>query len=333
MTRSPVQSRTTAWSASLVQWQNGGIVNRRRQSDSDRGLMETFLNLFLITAALGGFALAFFIFISKRKAKPIACPMDGHCDDVVRSEFSKFFGIPVDILGMLYYASVAIAYSVFYFHSGSAVPLAAFAMFGLTSFSFLFSLYLTFIQAFNLKQWCVWCLTSAGLSSFIFLSNVFYIKFGLVSIPAEIFEEFYEFLVAGHLLSAGLGFGASVVGAIMLWKFVKDFKMSDFEADILRTLSQVIWFAIFILILSGFGLYFSDGGINNVLYKSIIVAVLTVISAVLNLAILPKMIKKTLLFMGGGETPVSSFVAKISLAFNFSAVFIWLCVLVFSVQL
>ena len=77
--------------------------------------METFLNFFLITAALGGFALAFLFFISKRKAKPIACPMDGHCDDVVRSEFSKFFGIPVEILGMLYYASVAATYSIFIF--------------------------------------------------------------------------------------------------------------------------------------------------------------------------------------------------------------------------
>lgn len=295
--------------------------------------METFLNLFLIAAALGGLALAFFIFVSKRKAKPIACPMDGHCDDVVRSEFSKFFGVPVEILGMIYYASVAAAYSVFYFYSGLAVPLAVFGLFGLTSFSFLFSLYLTFIQAFNLKQWCVWCLASAGLSSFIFLSNVFYLKFGFVSIPAEIFEEFYEFLVAGHLLSAGLGFGASVVGAIMLWKFVKDSKISNFEADILRTITQVIWFSIFILILSGFGLYFSDGGINNVLYKSIIVAVLMIISAFLNLAILPKMIKKTLLFMGGGETPVSLFVTRTSLAFNISAVLIWLCVLIFSVQL
>src|SRR3989338_3405125 len=188
--------------------------------------METFLNLFLIAAALGGFVLAFFIFISKRKAKPIACPMDGHCDDVVRSEFSKFFGVPVEILGMLYYAVAAAAYSVFYFdlkpiacpmdghcddvvrsefskffgvpveilgmlyyavaaaaysvfyfYSGLAVPLAVFGMFGLASFSFLFSLYLTFIQAFNLKQWCVWCLASAGLSSFIFLANVFYVNF------------------------------------------------------------------------------------------------------------------------------------------------------------
>ena len=291
--------------------------------------METFLNLFLITAALGGFALAFFIFISKRKAKPIACPMDGHCDDVVRSEFSKFFGIPVEILGMLYYASVATSYSVFYFYPGLAAPLAAFAMFGLTSFSFLFSLYLTFIQAFNLKRWCVWCLTSAGLSSFIFLSNIFYIKFGFVSIPAEIFEEFYEILVAGQLLSSGLGFGASIIGAIMLWKFVKDFKMSDFEADILRTLSQVIWFAIFILLLSGFGLYFSDGGISNVLYKSAAVAVLVAISAILNLVILPNMIKKTLLFAGGGEAPVSPFAVKTSLIFNFLAVFVWFFVLIF----
>jgi len=295
--------------------------------------METFLNLFLIAAALGGFALAFFIFISKRKAKPIACPMDGHCDDVVRSEFSKFFGVPVDILGMLYYAVAATAYSVFYFYSGLAVPLAVFAMFGLASFSFLFSLYLTFIQAFSLKQWCVWCLASAGLSSFIFLANVFYVKSGFAVIPAEIFEEFYEILVAGHLLSAGLGFGASVVGAIMLGKFVKDSKMSSFEADILRTLTQVIWFAIFILILSGFGLYFSNEGTSNILYKSAIAAVLVLVSAVLNLAILPKMVKKTLLFVNNGENPVSSVAAKTSLAFNFLAVFIWLCVLIFSIKI
>jgi len=166
-----------------------------------------------------------------------------------------------------------------------------------------------------LRQWCVWCLASAGLSSFIFLANIFYVKLGFAVIPAEIFEEFYEILVAGHLLSAGLGFGASIVGAIMLWKFVKDFKMSDFEAEILRTLAQVIWFAIFILILSGFGLYFSDEGISNILYKSAVAAVLVLISAVLNLAILPKMIKKTLLFINDGENPVSSFTAKVSLAF------------------
>src|SRR3989344_2202919 len=235
--------------------------------------METFLNLFLIAAALGGFALALFIFISKRKAKPIACPMDGHCDDVVRSEFSKFFGVPVEILGMLYYAVAVAAYSVFY------------------------------------------------------------VKLGFAVIPAEIFEEFYEILVAGHLLSAGLGFGASVVGAIMLGKFVKDFKMSDFEADILRTLAQIIWFSIFILILSGFGLYFSDEGISNILYKSAIAAVLVLVSAVLNLAILPKMVKKTLLFVNNGENPVSSAAAKTSLAFNFLAVFIWLCVLIFSIKI
>ncbi len=33
--------------APLVQWQNGGIVNRRRQSDSDRGL-KLFLNYFML---------------------------------------------------------------------------------------------------------------------------------------------------------------------------------------------------------------------------------------------------------------------------------------------
>ena len=47
--------------------------------------------------------------------------MDGHCDDVVRSEFSKFFRHSGGYIAYLYYAGVAIAYSVFYFYSGSAV--------------------------------------------------------------------------------------------------------------------------------------------------------------------------------------------------------------------
>ena len=283
--------------------------------------------------ALGGFFLAIFIFTSKRKAKPIACPMDGHCDAVVRSEFSKFFGIPIEILGILYYATIVLAYSVFYFRSDLAIPLVAFSKFGLTFFSFLFSLYLTFIQAFSLKQWCVWCLTSAGLSSFIFLSNIFYVKFGFVSIPAEVFEEVYEVLVVGHLLSTGLGFGASIIGMIMLWKFIKDFKVSVFEADIMRTIIQVIWFATFILILSGFGLYFSGEGVDNILIKAGIVFVLVVVSAVLNLIILPKMIKRSLLFMGGGNVSVSPAVSRASLLLNSLVVLAWVCILIFSVKI
>ena len=283
--------------------------------------------------ALGGFSLAVFIFTSKQKAKPIACPMDGHCDAVVRSEFSKFFGIPVEIFGILYYATIVLAYSVFYFRSDLAIPLVAFSMFGLTFFSFLFSLYLTFIQAFSLKQWCVWCLTSAGLSSFIFLSNIFYVKFGFVSIPAEVFEEVYEVLVVGHLLSAGLGFGASIIGIMMLWKFVKDFKVSVFEADIMRTIIQVIWFATFILILSGFGLYFSGEDVSNILIKAGIVSVLVVVSVVLNLIILPKMIKRSLLFMGGGNVSVSPAVSRASLLLNSLVVLAWVCVLIFSVKI
>ena len=105
--------------------------------------------------------------------------------------FSKFFGIPVGILGMLYYASVAAAYSIFILFQSSR-SVGRVAMFGLTSFSFLFPLYLTFIQAFNLKAVnCVWCLASNRLvSSFIFLSNVF-TSTSVLSIPAEIFEEVY----------------------------------------------------------------------------------------------------------------------------------------------
>ena len=137
--------------------------------------METFLNLFLIVMALGGFFLAIFIFTSKRKAKPIACPMDGHCDVVVRSEFSKFSGIPIEILGILYYATIVLAYSVFYFRSDLAIPLVAFSMFGLTFSRFFFALSHLY-PGFQLKTMVRLVFNLGGLSSFIFLSNIFYVN-------------------------------------------------------------------------------------------------------------------------------------------------------------
>ena len=92
-------------------------------------------------------------------------------------------------------------------------------------------------------------------------------------------------------------------------------------------------FATFILILSGSGLYFSGEGVNNVLVKSGIVFILVVISVVLNLIILPKMIKRSLLFMGGGEVSISPMVSKTSLILNSLMVLAWVGVLVFSVKM
>jgi len=298
--------------------------------------MKLFLNLFLVVLSSGGFTLAFYIFKSKREAKPMVCPLDGHCEEVMSSEYSKFFGVPVEILGMFYYAVVAIGYGFSLIYPSSVSPYAVLFLSAMTTFSFLFSLYLTFIQAFNLKKWCTWCLASAGISSFIFLSSLLTLKFGVLAIPPEFFEEINEFMLTGHLLSAAFGFGVAAISALLFLKFIKDFNISRVEADIMYTFTQVVWFSLFVFVLSGFGLY--AGGADGFatgsffLFKIITAVFLLISSAVFNLLMAPKLIKKSLAAKCDGEKVCSPSEVGFSIALNIISIFSWIFSIIFVVS-
>lgn len=292
--------------------------------------MRIFLDAFLITVAVGGFSLAFFIFKSKKGNKPMACPMDGHCEEVTHSEYSKFLGLPVEILGMVYYSVAALSYGFFLFRPDAANPVFVLVATAATMFAFLFSLYLTFIQAFNLKQWCAWCLTSAGLCSFVFIASFLSLKFGVLSIPSELFEEAREMFFAVHALSAAFGFGAAAVSALLFLNFVKDFKIVKTEYDTMNAVSQALWFALFIFILSGFGIY--ADGTNGIAESRLFVLkvaatfLILFIAAVFNLLLSPNMAKKTLAAGEAREKACSTGEVKLSVALNIISVFSWIFV-------
>ena len=125
------------------------------------------LELFITIFAIAGFSLAYYIFRTKRTA-PLICPLEGSCEQVVTSRYSKFFGIPVEILGMAYYGSVALLYGSSLFFPSVLPGIASSIALALTVSAFLFSMYLTGIQAFVVKHWCTWCLFSAGICTIIF---------------------------------------------------------------------------------------------------------------------------------------------------------------------
>lgn len=131
--------------------------------------MDFILNIIIILLALAGFILAYYIHSTKKAPETLVCPLDGSCEVVITSEFSHVMGLPVEVGGMLYYLMVFLVYGVFAFVP-SIVPLAgSYIMIGVSGTAFLFSVYLTLIQAFKLKHWCTWCLCSAGISTFIFI--------------------------------------------------------------------------------------------------------------------------------------------------------------------
>ena len=146
-------------------------------------------HIILIFAAFGGFLLSFYIRHKKRAHEKMICPLDSDCDAVVYSDYSKFFGIPLEILGILYYGIIAVSYALFLIIPAFAAPAVVFSILILTIAAFLFSLYLTFIQAFALKQWCTWCLISAGLCAIIFATALGASEFSFISLFVE-----YHFL-------------------------------------------------------------------------------------------------------------------------------------------
>lgn len=130
---------------------------------------EIILHIIIIFSALGGLSLSFHIGSKKHKQHHLVCPFGHDCDSVVQSKYSKFLGIPVEIIGILYYATVATTYAVSLAFPGFLFFHVVYIVLALTAIAFAFSLYLTFIQAFILKQWCTWCLISAGFCAVIFI--------------------------------------------------------------------------------------------------------------------------------------------------------------------
>jgi len=128
------------------------------------------IRITILILGLCGFLVARHVYKHKNNNKnPLVCPIRFDCNTVVHSDYSRLFGIPVEILGMLYYALVGISY--FFFALMPAVMPTALvnSLIVISSVAFLFSLYLIAVQIFILRKGCSWCIVSAIISALIFI--------------------------------------------------------------------------------------------------------------------------------------------------------------------
>ncbi|MBM5789951.1 vitamin K epoxide reductase family protein [Candidatus Parcubacteria bacterium] len=250
--------------------------------------------LFFIANIFLGFAgLLLSLYIAhkkRRKTEHFICPMRGNCHDVIQSDYSKFLGVPVEYLGILYYATMAISYGLRAGFPSLNGPFSIFLLF-LSTFAVVFSFYLTFIQLFALRKLCTWCLCSASLTVLIF-------AFSLASSTDTVFP----FLAAAHtpiilihVVGMALGLGTATLADLFFFKFLKDFRISEMEADVLKIFSQVIWLAIGLIVMSGLGLYLPSADLllasDAFLMKMIVVGVIILNGAILNLFVAPRFLQ------------------------------------------
>lgn len=91
------------------------------------------------------------------------CVGFGGCDIVNASRFSELLGLPVALWGLAAYVALAVLGIL----SLRGVGWADLLAFGLAVGGWLFSMYLTAVEAFVLQAWCVWCVVSTVTISLI----------------------------------------------------------------------------------------------------------------------------------------------------------------------
>lgn len=135
---------------------------------------ETLIQIAIFILGLCGFLVARHIYKHKNNNRnPLICPIRFDCHAVTHSDYSKFFGMPVEILGMAYYGLISLSYLLFIFLPALLPDFLADFMAVLSMIAFIFSIYLIFVQIFILKKGCSWCFVSAFISILIFILTTF----------------------------------------------------------------------------------------------------------------------------------------------------------------
>lgn len=197
-----------------------------------------------------GALVAGHVYLKKRFAKPLVCPLNGSCDTVTKSEYSRFLGVPVELMGVGYYTLIAIVYALKAFTMIHFSDQILFVLTGVTLAAFLFSAYLVSIQAFVLRKWCTWCLFSAGFSTLIALTSLMTVSFDLVGLLIA----YTPLIVFVYSLASAVGVGAATLSVVLFVRSIKKCNLSPKEADFLSTIAMVVWGALATVVIATAGL-------------------------------------------------------------------------------
>jgi len=112
-----------------------------------------------------GFIDATYLTVEHYSGGVINCNILKGCDQVTTSKYSFILGIPVALLGSIYYLAMFIA-AILYLDRKNLRVIRAASWFSISGF--IFSIWFTAVQAFIIKAYCQYCLLSALTSTAIF---------------------------------------------------------------------------------------------------------------------------------------------------------------------
>jgi protein-disulfide isomerase/rhodanese-related sulfurtransferase len=139
-------------------------------------------HLLLALSLLGLFDALYLLWVYTSPSRPIVCLGSG-CDAVRASSYAHLFGLPLPAYGVASYAVLALLILAEDLFSAPQRRMLQFAVMGLSGFGFVFSVYLTSLEAFVIHAWCAWCVVSAFVVTGIFALSLFELRRSLT--PAD----------------------------------------------------------------------------------------------------------------------------------------------------
>ncbi len=129
-----------------------------------------FVASFLVLS-IGGLINAGYLVWKHYQKKPLVCPLDHDCSIVTESKWSRIFFVRNEVIGMLFFLGLIAGTLVSLFDATWAILVFTIFPFA-TGASLLFSLFLVFIQFKVIKDYCFYCLISAGITLLVFLNSL-----------------------------------------------------------------------------------------------------------------------------------------------------------------
>ena len=127
---------------------------------------ERILRIAIAIIAAVGIGVATYIFIADSTAGSPACLVGGGgCETVAKSSYSHIAGINIAIFGIIGWVLI-LATTLF---GNDYARLGGFLI-ALGGFGF--SIYLTYLQIWNIEAICPWCVSDAVLMTIVFILNV-----------------------------------------------------------------------------------------------------------------------------------------------------------------
>lgn len=124
--------------------------------------------LFVILPFLGLFDSGYVTYEIFSNRIPVCTP-PFQCAAFLENSWAYIAGLPLSVYGFIFYTIVLILAIMNFLEIKKFTK----ALRGLATFGFLFALYVTFLMAFVVKAWCLWCLISVITLTLLFIDSKF----------------------------------------------------------------------------------------------------------------------------------------------------------------